>query len=509
MQTVRHSGMNWIYRGLGCAAAAAVIAMLSSCGSGATSSSAPGQSAAGVSVTISPNATSISAGGSQTFVASVTGSSNTSVTWSASAGAISGSGNTISYTSPAAAGSYTVSATSAADTSKSAAATVTAVTGGSASSACAGFAVGQEASLNGFRPFPNTNPWNQDISTAPVDGDSATIINFIGGTVGLHADFGSGTFNGAPIGIPYIVVDSTQPNVTVNVGSFADESDVAPTPIPATAPIEGFPIAGDNHVLVLDKSNCWLYEFYQGSVTSGQWSATGSAVWDLQTYNNRPYTWTSVDAAGLPIFPGLVRFDEVAGGAINHAIRFTVPSTKSAFVSPATHWAGNNSTSPIPMGMRLRLKSSFDVTSFSASNQVILNAMKKYGLIMADNGSAMFLSGAPDSRWDNNDLHLLGGITASNFEVVQMPTMITSANVPVGTAPAISSFTASAATVAAGTAVTLNWQATGASYYLVTPQIGPARGGSAVVNPSATTTYTLTATNSFGRTTATVTVTVQ
>lgn len=491
------------------ALALAGTALLASCGSGATSASAPSQNANGVSVTISPNATSISAGGSQTFTASVTGSVNTSVTWTASAGTISGSGSTINYTAPSAAGSYTVSATSIADSSKSASATITAVTSSAAATPCSGFAIGQGASLNGFRPFPDSNPWNQDISTAAVDGNSATIIGFIGGTAGLHADFGSGLFDGAPIGIPYIVVDSTQANVAVNIGTFASESDVVPTPIPTTAPIEGAPNPGDNHVLVLDKSNCWLYELYQGKVTAGQWSATGSAVWDLQTYNNRPYTWTSADAAGLPIFPGLVRFDEVAAGVINHAIRFTVPGSKSAFVSPATHWAGTDNTSPIPMGARLRLKSSFNVSGFSAGNQVILNAMKKYGLILADNGSAMFLSGAPDSRWDNNDLHLLGSVTASNFEVVQMPTVISSANVPTGTAPAITSFTVSASTVTAGTAVTLNWQATGASYYLVSPQIGPVRGNSVVVNPTATTTYTLTATNAFGRTKTTVTVTVQ
>jgi hypothetical protein len=507
MQTVRYSRIDWLRRVLSQAAALVAIALLSSCGSGAKSASAPSQSASGVTVTISPNATSISAGGSQTFVATVAGSSNTNVTWSASAGSIAGSGNTVNYTAPAAAGSYTVSATSVADTSKSAAAAITVVT--TATSACAGFALGQEASLNGFRPFPDTNPWNQDISGAFVDGNSTAIINFIGGTVGLHADFGSGTFAGASIGIPYIVVDSTQPNVSVNVSDFADESDIVPTPIPVTAPIEGAPNPGDNHVLVLDKSNCWLYELYQGSVTAGQWSAAGSAVWDLQTYNNRPYTWTSVDAAGLPIFPGLVRFDEVAAGAINHAIRFTVPNTKLAFVSPATHWAGTDSTSPIPMGMRLRLKSTFNVSTFSASNQVILNAMKKYGLIVADNGSAMFIGGAPDSRWDNNDLHLLGSITASNFEVVQMQTVITSANVPTGAAPTISSFTASAATVTAGAAVTLTWQASGASYYLVSPQIGPVRGNSVVINPTATTTYTLSATNAFGRTKATVVVQVQ
>lgn len=485
--------------------AAFVVALLTSCG-GAANSTSSGQNANVVSVTISPSATSISAGGSQTFVVTVGGSSNTNVTWNASAGTISGTGNTINYTAPAAAGSYTVSATSAADTSKSASATVTAVTG--STSACGGFALGQEASLNGFRPFPDTNPWNQDISTAQVDGNSATIINFIGGGAGLHADFGSGTFGGSPIGIPYIVVDSTQVNVAVNVGGFANQSDIVPSPIPVTAPIEGFPTAGDNHVLVLDKSNCWLYELYQGAVTTGQWSATASTVWDLQTYNNRPYTWTSADAAGLPIFPGLIRFDEIANGAINHAIRFTAPGTKAAFISPATHWAGTDSTSPIPMGMRLRLKSTFNVSTFSATNQIILNAMKKYGLLLADNGSPMFISGTPDSRWDNNDLHLLGNVTASNFEVVQMPAVITSGNVPTGSAPTIGSFTASAPHVAAGTAVTLTWQATGASYYLVTPQAGPVRGNSVVVNPTATTTYTLSATNAFGRTKATVTVQV-
>ncbi len=504
---MRYSRIDFIRGVLGHAAAMWAITLLASCGTSGVKSSAPGQTGSGVSVTISPSATSISVGGSQSFVASVTGTSNTNVTWSASAGSISGSGNTITYTAPASAGSYTVSAISVADTSRSASATITAVAGGT--SACGGFALGQEASLNGFRPFPDTNPWNQDISTAPVDGNSATIITFIGGNVGLHADFGSGTFAGAPIGIPYIVVDSTQPNVNVSVGKFAGESDVIPTPIPATAPIEGFPNAGDNHVLVLDKSNCWLYELYQGAVTAGQWSATGSAVWDLQTYNNRPYTWTSADAAGLPIFAGLVRFDEVAAGAIHHAIRFTVPGTQSGFVSPATHWAGNDSTSPIPMGMRLRLKSSFNVSTFSASNQAILNAMKKYGLLLADNGSAMFISGAPDSRWDNNDLHQLGTVTASNFEVVQLPTIITSASVPTGATPVISSFGASATTVAAGTAVTLSWQANGASYYLVNPQVGPVRGNSVVVNPAATTTYTLTATSAFGRTKANVTIQVQ
>lgn len=496
-----------IGRGLGVIVVAALAVLLASCGSAGTNSATSSPEGSGITVTISPNTTSISAGGSQTFVASVSGTSNANVTWTASAGSVSGTGNTINYTAPSAAGSYTVSAASVVDSSKSATATITAISGSTTS--CNGFAVGQEASLNGFLPFPASNPWNQDISSAAVDANSGTIIGFIGNNVGLHADFGSGTFDGAPIGIPYIVVDSTQPNVTVTVGNFASESDVVPTPIPTDAPIEGFPNAGDNHVLVLDKSNCWLYELYQGAVTAGQWSATSAAVWDLQTYNDRPLTWTSADAAGLPIFPGLVRFDEAASGSINHAIRFTVPGTQSAFVSPATHWAGTDSTSPIPMGLRLRLKSTFSVATFSTTNQVILNAMKKYGLILADNGSAIFISGTPDSRWDNDDLHQLGTVTASNFEVVQMPVQISSNNVPQGAAPAIGSFNASTTTVTAGTAVTLNWQATGASYYLVNPQIGPVRGNSVVVNPAATTTYTLTATNAFGRVTANVTIQVQ
>ena len=458
---------------------------------------------------ISPGSASISAGGSQSFTATVSGSSNTAVSWSASAGTISGSGSSVTYTAPSNAGSYIVSATSVADSTKSATATVTVSAGAGTVTDCSGIAVGQGASLNGFRPIPDTNPWNQDISNSAVDANSASIISYIGTTVVLHADFGSGTFSGSSIGIPYVVVDSTQPKVNVAVSAYATESDITPTPIPANAPIEGAPNPGDNHVLVLDKSGCWLYEFYQGSFANGQWSASGSAIWDLQNYNNRPYTWTSADAAGLPIFPGLVRYDEVAAGSIKHAIRFTVPRTTSAFVSPATHWAGTNSTSPIPMGMRLRLKSSFDVSTFSPANQAILNAMKKYGLILADNGSAMFISGAPDSRWDNNDLHQLGTVTASNFEVVQMPVAITSSNVPTGAAPTISSLSASAMIVLPGTSVTLNWQANGAAYYFVNPQVGPVRGTSVVVNPTSTTTYTLTATNSYGRNTASITIQVQ
>jgi hypothetical protein len=223
----------------------------------------------------------------------------------------------------------------------------------------------------------------------------------------------------------------------------------------------------------------------------------------------RPYTWTSADAAGLPIFPGLVRYDEAAAGAINHAIRFTVPLTKAAFVAPASHWAATDASSPIPLGMRLRLKAGFDVSGYSATNQVILNALKTYGLILADNGAAIYITGTPDSRWNNDDLHLLTQVTASDFEVVDMSTVYTSANIPQGSAPSISSLSASASTVAAGTPVTLSWNVSGASYLYISPLIGPVRGDSVTFSPTATGTYMLTATNQYGRTTATVTVNVQ
>ena len=255
--------------------------------------------------------------------------------------------------------------------------------------------------------------------------------------------------------------------------------------------------------------NCWLYELFDAQPSGAAWNAGSAAVWDLTADGQRPYTWTSADAAGLPIFPGLARYDEIAAGAINHALRFTLQSSRAAFTPPASHWAANSSNaSAAPMGMRLRLKASFSVSGFSPANQVLLNAMKKYGLIMADNGSSMYISGAPDSRWDNSDLHNLGGVTASDFEVVQMNPIYTAANVPTGAAPAISSFTASSQSVSAGTQVTLSWSVSGASYLIVSPDIGATRGASVVVTPTQSTTYTLYATNAFGRTTATVNITV-
>ena len=382
---------------------------------------------------------------------------------------------------------------------------------GQPSTACSAVSLGQGASLNGYLPFPADNAWNQDISAAAVDPNSDAIINFIGPSIGMHPDFGAGLYGGSTIGIPYMVVGSSQNTVSINFTAYGDESDPGPMPIPANAPIEGAPNPGDQHVLVIDNGNCFLYELYGAAVnTDGSWNADSAAVWDLTADEKRPWTWTSADAAGLPIFPGLVRYDEVASGKIQHAIRFTLPQSRAAMVPPASHWAANSSD-PIapPMGMKLRLKGSYDISGFSTNLQVILTAMKKYGLIMADNGSAMYISGAPDDRWDNNDLHNLGQVPASAFEVVKMNPIYTATNVPQGAAPPITSFTASPATVSSGAQATLNWQASGASYYVISPMIGAARGTSATVKPTKTTTYTLYATNEYGRSQATVTVTVQ
>lgn len=384
--------------------------------------------------------------------------------------------------------------------------------GGNSNSACSAMSTGQSTSLNGFRPFTSSNLWNTDISGAAVDPNSSAIINFIGPNIGIHPDFGSGLYNGSSIGIDYVVVNSAQALMNVNFTAYGDESDPGPMPIPANAPIEGYPNpGGDRHVLVLDSGNCFLYELFNSSSNSdGSWNADSAAVWDLLADEQRPWSWTSADAAGLPIFPGLVRYDEVAAGEIKHALRFTLQSSKAAMVSPASHWAANSSNSlAAPMGMRLRLKAGFDISQFPSSVQVILTALKKYGMIMADNGSSMYLSGAPNSNWNNDDLHALSQVPASAFEVMEMNPVYTSSNLPVGAAPVISSFSATPASVPAGSNASLAWNVAGASYLIVTPGVGAVRGNSVNVSPSQTTQYTLAATNQFGRTTAVVTVTVQ
>jgi len=372
--------------------------------------------------------------------------------------------------------------------------------------ACSVMAPGQTASLDGFLPFSGSSLWNTDISSAPVDPNSSSIITNWVGAVNLHPDWG----NDPTYGIPYVVVNGGQPLVNVNLVAYPDESDPGPMPVPANAPIEGGPSStGDRHVLVLNNANCFLYELYNASPNAdGSWNADSTAVWDLLGNEQRPYTWTSADAAGLPIFPGLVRYDEVAAGKISHAFRFTLPRTRAAFTPPASHSAATSSdpTAP-PMGMRLRLKASYDISSFDAPMQVILTAMKTYGLILADNGSSLFVTGVSDSRW-GADLDSLKTVPASAFEVVQMNPVYTNSSYPTGSAPVISNFAASPTHVSSGGAVTLSWTADSADYVIVSPGAGVVRGSSVTVNPTTTTTYTLYGTNQYGRNSSTVTVNV-
>jgi hypothetical protein len=382
---------------------------------------------------------------------------------------------------------------------------------GGGNTSCSQIAIGQGASLNGFVPFAASNLWNQDVSAAPVDPNSTAIINYIGPTTALHPDFGAGLYNGSIMGIPYVVVGAGQALVNINFTAYGAESDPGPMPIPANAPIEGDPSpSGDQHVLVIDQNQCWIYELYLASPAGGgAWNAGSASVWDMLTNEQRPYSWTSADAAGLPIFPGLLRYDEVAAGSIRHAIRFTLQHTRAAFTPPASHWAANSSDpSAAPMGMRMRLKSSFDISAFSQTNQVILQALKKYGIILADNGSSMYLTGAPDDRWDNNDLHNLSTLRASDFEVIAMNPIYTAANVPTGNPPQIASFATLSSSISKGQSVILNWSVSGASYLIISPDVAAVRGSSVSVKPSQTTTYTLYATGPFGRSQAAVTVSV-
>jgi len=289
--------------------------------------------------------------------------------------------------------------------------------------------LGVGASLHGKQLFPPDNPWNEDISNQPVDPNSANLIASIGLNTTLHPDFGT-VYAGAPNGIPYIVVAGNQLRVPINWTAYGDESDPGPYPIPANAPIEGGPSStGDRHVLVIDRDNWKLYELgYAFPLSAGaSWNANCGAIFDLNSNALRPAGWTSTDAAGLPIFPGLVRYDEVfEQGAINHALRFTVQTSRHGYVYPARHYASSNTSVNVPpMGMHVRLKASFDISGFTPHISVILRALKKYGMMVADNGSNWYISGAPDPRWDDNELNALKTIKGSNFEVVQMGTVVT------------------------------------------------------------------------------------
>ena len=296
--------------------------------------------------------------------------------------------------------------------------------------------------LAGCDVFPADNIWNARVDTLPVDANSAAYIATIGRDEGVHADFGSGLWEGGPIGIPYVTVPGSQPKVPVSF-EYADESDAGPYPIPTAAPIEGGPDSeGDRHVLVLDQDACKLYELYAAYPHSdGSWEAGSGAIFDLNSNALRPSTWTSADAAGLPILPGLVRYDEVASGAIHHAIRVTAPETRNAFIWPARHEASDlTAVRYPPMGQHFRLKADFDTNDFSPPVQVILRAMQQYGVILADNGSPWFISGVPDGRWDNDMLHELDRVTGAAFEAVDVSALMMdedSGQVRGGTVPPI------------------------------------------------------------------------
>lgn len=283
----------------------------------------------------------------------------------------------------------------------------------------------------GWRPFPDDHAWNRDVSRDPVDPNSARLIASIGLYDELHPDFGT-FWDGGPIGIPYVEVPANQPLVPIEYTAYGDESDPGPMPIPPNAPIEGGPNShADRHVLVVDRANGKLYELYKAYPVNGGalWRAESGAIWDLKTGAPRPLGWTSADAAGLPIFPGLVRYDEVEAGVILHAIRFTAPRTRQAFVAPASHWASWDTSPDLPpMGMRVRLKKSVDISRFSPRNQVILKALQTYGAILADNGAPWFITGTHDLRWDDEELSEMKQLKGRDFEVVKMGPIVTPEN---------------------------------------------------------------------------------
>jgi len=278
----------------------------------------------------------------------------------------------------------------------------------------------ESPSIGDLKVFPANNAWNWDISAYAVDANSNNFIASIGSDICLHPDFGT-VWNGAPNGIPYIVVGNDQPFIPIVYTDYGDESDPGPFPIPLSAPIEGGSTSdGDRHVIAVDIVHAMLYELYRAFPVIGSWEAASGAKYDLTSNELRPEGWTSADAAGLPIFPGLIRYEEVyIHKQISHAVRFTVEYTQRKYIYPARHFASADTNSNLPpMGLRLRLKENFDISSFSEPVQVILRALKQYGMIVADNGGNWFISGAPDDRWDDDTLGELKTVAGSNFEVV-------------------------------------------------------------------------------------------
>jgi hypothetical protein len=285
----------------------------------------------------------------------------------------------------------------------------------------------QGPTIDGCPVLPTDNIWNTRIDHLPVDPQSDAYIQRLGSDDPLHPDFGSGLYQGGPIGIPFVVVGDNQPQVPIWF-YYSTESDPGPYPIPPNAPVEGGKLStGDRHVLVVDTDNCILYEAYKCFPLSGsrRWLAGSGAVFDLTSNDLRPAGWTSADAAGLPIFPGLCRYEEVAAGEIRHALRMTVSQTRRDFVWPARHFASSSTDADLPpMGQRFRLKADYDITGFPPQVQVILTALKRYGMILADNGSDWYLSGAPDTRWDNDVLRTLRTVRGADLEAIDQSSLM-------------------------------------------------------------------------------------
>jgi hypothetical protein len=275
--------------------------------------------------------------------------------------------------------------------------------------------------VGGCTVFPADNPWNQDISAAPLHPNSAAIVARIQatGSDNLHPDFGENQ----SYGIPYVIVPANQPNVPITYDAYGDESDPGPFPIPLNAPVEG---GSDRHVLVVQQGTCQLFELFVGRRIGAGWVAASGARFDLNSNALRPLGWTSADAAGLPILPGLVRPDEVAAGAINHAIRVTFSETRKGYILPATHYASSVTRADAPpMGLRLRLKATYDISGLTGQARVIAQAMQRYGLIVADNGSNWFFQGATSPQWNDDDLNQLKSVPGTAFEVVDTGPVIT------------------------------------------------------------------------------------
>ncbi len=280
--------------------------------------------------------------------------------------------------------------------------------------------IGAPPAIGSCPLFPADNIWNTPVSKLPADPHSNAFVQSIGSEKPLHPDFGSAIYNGAPIGIPFILVPGNQKRVPVKF-EYSSESDLTNYPIPADAPIEGGRNStGDRHVLLIDKENCVLWELFAAAPQAdGSWQAASGAIFDLKSNSLRPDGWTSADAAGLPILPGLTRYDELASGEIRHALRFTAPKTRKGSVWPARHSASRFTDSQLPqLGQRFRLKASYDISGFAPLVQIILRAMKEYGMILADNGSSWYISGAPDERWEDGVLSQLGRVKGSDFEAV-------------------------------------------------------------------------------------------